>query len=243
MAEGWRVTMTDGRTVAAISMDDLSWLGRWRTLPGVEVCEAEGHLWVRCAASVNTALLPAVMRYTEDAAGRLYRAGNRLPARRLPEGRWVPLVEFLRVRPPAPVLPAQYAAPVSWSLVPSQAYRIPSLLVLPFPAFAEWCLGTVSVRLQGLEFALGDDGMVCVRGQPLPSLPGEAWCLEHGIATPAGWALPTGITAALVAQTLNLEAGEIVLLQPDATADRLPAQAFVKVSRTAVRASLLNMVA
>jgi hypothetical protein len=229
--------MSAGQQVAVIALDDASWLGRWRTLPELEACEAEGLLWLRGPGSDSWARLPALARYVEDVEGRLIRPGQRVPLRRLPEGRWLPLVELLRVRPPAAALPAQHIAPVAWALVPSAAYREPALLMLPFSFFALWCLAAPSVRLRLLRFALGQDGQTCVSGKLLPSLPGEAWCVEKNIATPAGWALPPGITPQLVAQSMNLAPGELALMHPDATADRLPAEAFVDVSRSAIRAS------
>lgn len=233
--------MSAGQQVAAIAVDDASWLGRWRTLPGLEVCEAEGLLWLRGPDMDSWPRLPALARYVEDASGRLVRPGQRVPLRRLPEGRWLPLSELLRVRPPAAALPAQHISPVAWAPVPSAAYRVPTLLLLPFSTFAPWCLAAPAVRLRLLRFALDSDGRTCVSGALLPSLPGEPWCVEQNIATPAGWALPSGLTPQLVAQSMNLAPGELALLHPDVTADRLPAEAFVEVTRSAIRASLATL--
>lgn len=230
--------MSAGQAVAAIHPDDTSWLGRWRTLPGLEACEAEDLVWLRGSAMTDWSLLPAVGRYVEDAAGRLLRPGERVPRRRLPEGRWMPLTELLRVRPAAAALPALGVAPVAWGLIPAETFRESALLLLPFETFAAWCLTAPAARLRLLRFALGQDGRACVTGSLLPPLPGESWCLDQNIATPAGWALPPGLTAGLVAQSMNLASGELALLHPDATAERLPAEAFVEVTRGAIRASL-----
>ena len=229
--------MSAGQSVAVLAAADAAWLGRWRTWPNHEACEAEGRVWVRGAGGPGWALLPALERYTEDAAGRLTPAGARVPLRSVPAGPWLGLTEFLRVRPPAAALPAQHVAPVAWTLVESVEYRAPGLLVLPFEAFAVWCLRAAAVRLRGLRFAVAEDGRACVRGELLPALRGEAWCVEGAIATPAGWALPRGLTESLVATALRLSPGELALVNPDATAERLPAEAFVEATRSAVRAT------
>lgn len=228
-------------SVATLTPSNASWLGRWRTAPGFEACEVAGQVWVRGPESAEWALLPAQARYSLDDMGRLVPAGKRLPVARLPEGAWQPLSEFLRVRPPAAALPALHLAPIAWAPVPSEQMREPGLIVLSLASFARWALETLSARLRGLQFAADETGRVCVRGPLLPSLPGEIWCLEGGVAVPAGWALPLGITSVLVARSLRLGSGEIALLHPDGTSERLPAEAFLPVTRSAVRATAAGL--
>ena len=233
------MSATHERTlVAMLATDDAAWLGRWRTLPGLEACEAEGHLWVRGRADRgNWALVPALDRFAADAAGRLTREGERVPVRRMPEAPWIALPDYLKVRPPAAALPAQSVVPLAWALVPSAEFREPSLLTLPFDQFARWGLGAPSVRLKPLRFAKSDDGRACVRGSVLPSLPGVSWYVENGVAMPAGWGLPRGITPALVATSLKLASSTMALLHEDATVEVLPDEAFVEVTRSALRLS------
>lgn len=227
-------------SVATLTPSNASWLGRWRTVPGFEACEVAGQVWVRGPENAGWALLPAQARYSLDNTGRLIPVGKQLPVARLPEGSWQPLADFLRVRPPAAALPALHLAPIAWTPIPSEEMRAPGLIVLPMATFARWALETISARLRGLHFAADETGRVCVRGPLLPPLPGETWCLENGVAVPAGWALPTGITSALVAQSLRLMNGEMALLHPDGTSERLPSEAFLPVTRNAVRATTLG---
>lgn len=227
--------------VAVLAREDAPWLGRWRTLPGHEACEAEDRVWVRGPAGPAWALLPALARFSQDEAGRLVPAGATLPRRRAPEGHWLPLAQFLRVQPPAASLPAQSVAPVSWVLEPSSHYRPPALLVAAAAAWRAWVLEAPEARLQPLRFAASGDGRVCVAGSPLPPLAGEWWSVEEGVATPAGWALPAGITPALVAEGLQRLKEELLLLHPDATVERLPAAAFVPACRSAARALSSNL--
>ncbi len=224
-------------SVATLTSSNAAWLGRWRTVPGFEACEAGGQVWVRGPESAEWALLPAQARYTLIDGGRLVPVGRQLPVARLPEGPWQPLSDFLRVRPPAAALPALHLAPIAWTLVPSDQMRAPGLMVLPLASFARWALEAITARLRGLHCAADEAGRVCVRGPLLPPLPGDMWCLDDGVAVPAGWALPTGITSALVASSLRLGHGELALVQPDGTSERLPAEAFLPVTRSAVRAT------
>jgi hypothetical protein len=226
-----------GRCVAALAPADLAWLGRWRTLPGREACEEGDRIWVRGPDGAEWTRLPALARFVEDEAGRLVPAGRRVPTARMPEGPWHPLSEFLRVRPPAAALPALHIAPIAWAPELHQAYRAPELLILPFATFLRWGLAAAAVRLERLRFAVSNDGRACVMGQPLPPLPGENWNIEHGIATKAGTALPRGLTAPLVATGMKLAPGEIALLHSDGSSERLPAEAFVQATRSALRAT------
>ena len=228
----------DTTLVAVLAADDAAWLGRWRTLPGLEACEAEGRVWVRGrAVGGNWALMPALERFRSDAEGRLTREGDRVPVRRTPEGRWMGLSEFLKVRPPAAALPAQSVMPLAWGLVPSQTFREPALLTLPFAQFAAWGMEVSAIRLKKLKFAKSGEGMACVRGDILPPLPGVSWCVENGVATPAGCSLPRGITARLVATSLKLPANAVALVHEDASVEVLPEEAFVEATRSAIRQS------
>jgi len=224
-------------TVAVIASADAAWLGRWRTLPGIEACAATGRVWVRGPDDATWDLLPALARFTADEAGRLTPTGRRVPTERLPDATWQPLAEFLRVRPAAATLPALHIALIAWTLVPSEAFQAPQMLILPFAEFFAWGITAPAVRLKGLRFAVAADGRTCIIGELLPPLRGEGWCVEHHIATPAGWELPRGITHALVAGSMRLSAGETALLHTDGSAERMPGEAFVEVTRSALRAT------
>ena len=82
------------------------------------------------------------------------------------------------------------------------------------------------------------DGGVIVRGTPLPPIPGTQWTLDDGIATPAGLTWSPPVDAATLQQVLGLAAGEIALLRPDGTFDRLAADHWVRASRSAIRGTL-----
>ncbi len=229
------------QTIATLTAADAAWLGRWRTLPGFQACEVAGQVWVRGTECAEWALMPALMRYTADDAGRLTPVGKRLPVAKLPEVSWQPLSDFLRVRPPAAALPALHVAPIAWAPVPSVEVRESGLIMLPLANFSRWVLETISARLRGLHFAADETGRVCVRGPLLPPLPGEIWCLEGSVAVPAGWELPAGITATLVARSLRLGEGDLTLLHPDGTSERLPTEAFLPVTRSAIRATAAGL--
>ena len=223
--------------VALVRQEDASWLGRWRTRTGLEVCVHEAHLWVRGPAQPDGRFLPAVARFTADAEGRLTPPGGRVPRARWPQGPWQPLAEFLRIQPPSSHLPGHPVAPIPWSLVPSAQFRPPGLLIVPFETLALWGLAAPAVRLAPLRFAVSHDRRACVTGNPLPPLAGAGWWMEGGLALPAGWGFPRGLTAALAAKSLSLGASEIALLHPDGTAERFDDACFVPVTRSALRAT------
>lgn len=226
-----------GRCVAALAPADLAWLGRWRTLPRREACEGGGRIWVRGPEGSDWAKIPALARFSEDEAGRLVPIGRRIPTIRMPAGPWQPLSEFLRVRPPAAALPALHVAPIAWAPEPRAAFRDAGLMILPFETFFHWGLSAAAVRLNRLRFAVSDDARACIVGQPLPPLAGENWCEENGVATPAGYALPKGVSAPLVAAKMKLAPGEIALLHLDGSSERLPTEGFLEVTRSALRAT------
>jgi hypothetical protein len=227
--------------VGALAPADAAWLGRWRATSGLEACESGGFVWVRGPHSADWDRLPALARYTADTSGRLTPLGRRTPTARLPGGPWLPLAEFLRVRPPASALPALGAAPIAWTLVPSGEFRAPDLLLAPFDDFLRWGLSAPAVRLRPLRFAVSDDRRACISGRPLPALRGEGWSVQDGVALPAGWSLPPGFTSRLVVSTLKLQSGDIALIHPDATAEHLPAEAFIETTRSALRATAANL--
>jgi hypothetical protein len=130
-----------------------------------------------------------------------------------------------------------HVAPIACVPEPGAAFRDAALMILPFETFFQWVLSAAAVRLSRLRFAVSDDTRACIVGQPLPSLPGENWCVENGVATPAGYALPKGVSAPLVAAKMKLAPGEIVLLHPDGSSERLPAEGFLEVTRSALRAT------
>ena len=80
------MTVQAGQCIAVLAASDIPWLGRWRTLPGHEACEAGGHLWVRGPAGAEWDRLPALTRFTAADSGRLIPLGLTLPTARLPEG-------------------------------------------------------------------------------------------------------------------------------------------------------------
>jgi hypothetical protein len=97
------------------------------------------------------------------------------------------------------------------------------------------------VRLEPLRFALASDGRVCVRGEPLPSLPGESWVLHGSIALPAGFGFPEVCTSSWLESLLSLPKDGIALWPPDGAAEVLPPSAFVPATRANVRSSARNL--
>ena len=125
------------------------------------------------------------------------------------------------------------------------------LLLLDSAAWADYVHDAPAVRLARLQFALSDGGTVLVRGLPLPALPGTAFTLEAGIACPCGFAWSPAVKAEAIAEAMQLKKDEIALFTwhrrpADGVWDELscevvPANAWVSVTRSAVRISLQGL--
>ncbi len=159
-----------------------------------------------------------------------------MPLGVVPELRWEPLRAFFQPRLPLAPLPGRSAAPLALRLVRSAAEESCSALLLARAEWLAWCLRAALVRLERLEFAASADGRVYVRGLPLPPLAATAYVERDGLALPAGWRFEPPLAAARVAARLQLAPGEVAVFGPEGV-ERIPAEAFVRASRAAARAS------
>lgn len=217
-------------------------LAAFRTQSGWEVCVEEDQLWVRADAPSAEVwrLLPFAGRFTKapDGSDRLIRVGQNVPVRRVPEGPWQLLVAWMPVPRPASIPGGVAPPPVDVKPVRlTREERPVALLLLTRAVWEAWAITAPEVRLAPLQFALASDGRVCVRGQPLPPLLGEAWSLEENIALPAGFGLPSFCTAAWLSERLDVPENGIALWHEDGGAEVLPGTAFLPATRANVRAS------
>ena len=93
------------------------------------------------------------------------------------------------------------------------------------------------MRLAPCTFALSESGTVVVRGRPLPSIAGKRLVEQKGVAVLAGWCWEPAVDVAVVRRLLDLSQGDLALLHDDGSFDVVPASAFVRASRSAVRLS------
>jgi len=169
-----------------------------------------------------------------DREERLIRPGERLPCGQLLLDGWATLAEQLPLIAPRTATPGSPPHQVDLRLERSTRPRAPALLETTATALERHVVTTTSVRLAPLTFAACADGRVLVRGSPLPPIPGRRYWVEGAIATPCGWEWRPAIDAVAVATLIGLAPGELAL-QGDEGTERLPARAFVSLTRAAIR--------
>lgn len=232
MSRRWLVRVTKGEEEMAAVL---------RQCAGVEVCAAGEDLWLRgpCdRGAVERAMwqIPGE-RYVES-EGKLVPWGRALPVAEGPQGRWVALAEHLRIVAGAPALPGLAPAGVRLRLERSHRERPAELLEVDAAVWGRYVQEVAGIRLTELQYALSSEGRVLIRGRPMPALPGSRLWLEAGMAVPCGWEWRPVVPAKVVAERLELQAGEMAVLAEDGSYEVVPEQAWVAASRSSVRLSL-----
>jgi hypothetical protein len=229
--------------VLVAPLESAAVLARVRPTTGLEILEQADSLWLRGCSRDDELdrqlrLIPGGRRFCVMADGQTVPAGKLVPLGRLPEGTWTPLAEWLELALPAAIAaPPPRIPPQPLRLVPTGQMREPALLET---SLAEWCRYVETApqwRIDCWTFAATADGQVIVRGLPLPPLPGLQWVVEEGVALPAGYEWSPPVDALTLQQALGLAAGELALLRPDGSWDRVAADDWTRASRSAARAT------
>jgi hypothetical protein len=222
--------------------DQTGALGRLRTTPGIELHEAKNEVWLRGLTRTESLdrelmLLPGASRFTVLPDGQLLAWGQRVPLGYLPEGTWHPLSNWLVFEIPPAAFAARSFHRVTLRIEPSHEETPATVLVTTLNAWRQYCVTAAEVRLRPLMFAVAEDGRVMVRGAPLPSAPGERYVETRGIAVPCGFSIVPRLDAELIAQLLELSAGDLALFDRGGGYERISAGEFVRASRSAARLS------
>jgi hypothetical protein len=220
-------------------------LGPLRREPGVEAALVAGRLWLKgqtASDSLVTRLrqLPALARYTVQADQSLLLEGALVPQGYLPQGKWLPLEHWLPVTVPTIVESrVDPIEPVMLRLVRDTTLRQPNLLLTTLKTWADYAASAPQFRLQHWSFAANRQAQVLIRGVPLPPLPGRQLVEIENVAVEAGWTWFPIVEPIVLRRKLQLASGDLLLIQPGqanvAAVEVVPAAAFVKASRSAVR--------
>jgi len=207
---------------------------------GVEVLEADDGLWLRgksCDERIDLMLrrLPGATRCEVLSDNQLLPEGKRLPGGRLREGPWVAIRSWAAVELPIAALASHCSRRIAIRLEPVSASDEPDLLVCALANWSGYATGAPQVRLERLTFAASADGRALVRGTPLPPIAGTRCYERAGVAVPCGWGWPSWLTAELVRAALVIAPGTLALFSSDGTWEEIPADQFVRATRSAVR--------
>jgi hypothetical protein len=236
----------NGSWAIALPAGSLSAAAQLRLVPGITVCQAPDGLWLRGADADDSLnqrlrLLPGGTRFTVLDDGQLVPQGMRVPLGHLPAGPWQPLADWLQVTVPAAEWATTAISPIRLSIVPSREVREPGMLLTRLTSWLAYLRTAPGWRIQRWTFAARGDGSVLVGGKPLPSIPGVQWVVDEGLATVAGTTWTPPVDARTLRQTLGLADGEVALLHSADRWDRIPAENWVRASRSAATATARSL--
>lgn len=220
-------------------------IGALRRFADVLVHDGD-ELWLRGevatpAVARALAMLPGAERFVVDDDGCCRAPGGRLPRALLPEGPWRALRDHAAIELAAPALPATGVVPATLTVVAGGGVAEPDVLATSLADLLRWADTALALRLRRLRFAADADGGALVHGQPLPPLPGPVWVACDGVALPAGSRLEPPLPPKVLARQLALRPGDLACFAPDGTVQIVPDEAFVHLSRSALRATLAEV--
>jgi hypothetical protein len=218
-------------------------LGALRLIPTLTILSSNQENWIQGLGWSHeleqlVLSIPDAVRFNLDEDGCLTPVGNRVPNQQLPEGRWVNLQEYLRPELPRAAVSTPQIRKATWRLERSGKERTANLWLGRTKILMPYVNTAPGVRLKALQFALSADGRVIARGTPPPPLPGSLYVEDGGIAVPLGWELRPAAPAEFWRKVFSSEPGDLLLLEPDGSFERIQAAEFVPGSRGTLRACL-----
>ena len=214
-------------------------LGNVRTIPRLAAARHGDHIWLRGISphQPEKALrqLPVLHTYLLDAEERLFLSGKRTPHSALPYLSWEPLLSFIKAELPMSALPARLQEQYMPVLVPSGIPAEVQALLTSLQTWKEYAETAPLIRLQRLRFAATEDGRALITGTPVPSIPGKVYTIRYNILLPAGYDFDLPALASLTAARLNPENTALLLFHVNGQWERIPAQNFVRATRSAIR--------
>ena len=225
-----------------LPLEQTAALGRLRTRSGIDAAGDDDAVWLRIAeadeqlaAELSGSSLTSCFELDDE--DRLVPLGGRVPVARLPQLAWRPLPEFVAVSLPVAALAGRHPERAAIRLVRTDHVQQPNMLLTTIDAVVEYVAHAPEVRLQSGRFAVCADGRTVVQIDPLLPLQGERFVEQDGVALPAGWAVAPAVPAAIVATSIGLSAGDLAVLSSTGTVEVVAADQFVRLTRSAVRAT------
>jgi hypothetical protein len=209
------------------------------------VADAAEHLWLRGETlspelELELRKISGAERFDCADGGALTPRGARVPTLSLPPDlAWQKPDEFFRVTPQPASLAGEVSKRATLRVVrdPRSREREANVLVASLRVWVQYASTAPLVRLRPLRFAASADGCALVRGTPLPPLAGRRYVEHQGVALPSGFAFSPAIDAAGVRALLGTDPQSLALFDEDGTYERIEADQFMAVSRSAARAT------
>jgi hypothetical protein len=228
--------------VIVLAKKDKEALGTVRCLPGLQVAEIEGTLWVRGIEAaekpdLSIRQLPAVHTYRSDEGNYIFPTGGLTPVGKMPNVTWIPIAEFIRPELPTSALPGKVVGGYTVKLVPSDRAEAGSALLTDLAVWKEYAGTAPEVRLAQLRFAVSERNQALVLGTPLPPVPGREYWGQGNLLLPAGFDFELPLVAGLLAAKLNPRNDSFVLFNADGSWERIALSNLATSTRSAVRLS------
>lgn len=215
-------------------------LAALRHVAGLQVRQVDECVWLRgeglvAAFRQRLQSLPALERYFVDDDERLTPWGCITPRASLPAGAWMELRDWATPTLPERGWPGARPTAARLGLIRSSTVRPAGALLCSWPPWAKYVASAPHIRLAGLAFIVNGTEQVVVRGSALPPILGQQLTDEAGILVPAGWIWSPHVSAAIARNVLGLGDGESALWLTSDEWQRIPADAWVATTRSAMR--------
>jgi MoxR-vWA-beta-propeller ternary system domain bpX2 len=226
--------------IVVLKEKDREALAAIRLYPNIEVASDAAQIWLRLSQQKDVLdapirQLPLLATFILGDNEQLYPVGGLTPVSQLKPMNWMSLTDFLPVELPVSVMPAVVSDAVSVRVVPSENEQNAVALGTDRATWLAYISTAAEARLKRLRFAVSDDNMVLIVGEPLPPIEGETYWLRHNIFMPVGFDFEFPIVSELLFQKEKLDNQDFLLFNTEGAFYRIEALDFVLATRSAVR--------
>jgi MoxR-vWA-beta-propeller ternary system domain bpX2 len=223
---------------------DRALLGELRTLPQLFAADQGDQIWLRgiAVAQANEAVflsLPATARYFLGEDHLIFSPGGVTPVAYLPKLSWQPIATYIVPEMPVAAYGGVVEDAFQVKLVVSDAPQAVVALRCDLAQLQAWADSAAEIRIHAMRFAVADDGRALVVGDPLPTIPGEAFWECGGLLLPAGRKLEFAVLASAIRQQLDPDGAHLLLFQADGGFERIPQTNMIQATRSGIRQTTL----
>lgn len=232
--------------VLTISSTDKELLGHVRCVPGLLAADDQNIIWLRGISSsqmTGSAIrsLPSLQTFGLDQKGNLFPPQKQTPVRTLPQLDWQSIETFIPLEIPTSAIPARISEQFQVEIVASEDEKEAQALMTPAIEWLRFAESSPVVRLEQLRFALASNQEVLILGHPLPPIPGRSYWQKGSLLLPGGFDFRYAILAGPIQQKMTPDGKDFILFDISGKWSRIPSDAFIPASRSAVRMSIQSL--